>query len=203
MGGRGAPGGAGITGPLVGPGGHHRVSRRIARGLHLAHREAPAGLGAGSGHARGLPPCALLPRLPKGLALPLAVSQHGAPPCPRGARSPREEPAGRRAARRRRRPRVSGQGDGSTSSAWGISNGVSVVTPLTGLTFEEISTDEEFAALGDSWNALVRAMPRPSPHLLHQWLLTWWRHYGVGNELAVHVAYRGHELVGALPLCVR
>jgi CelD/BcsL family acetyltransferase involved in cellulose biosynthesis len=80
---------------------------------------------------------------------------------------------------------------------------VSVVTPSTGLTFEEISTDEEFAALGDSWNDLVRAMPRPSPYLLHQWLLTWWRHYGVGNELAVHVAYRGHELVGALPLCVR
>jgi len=80
---------------------------------------------------------------------------------------------------------------------------VSVATALTGLTFEKISTEEEFAALGDSWNELVRAMPRPSPHLLHQWLLAWWRHYGTGNELAVHVAHRGNELVGALPLCVR
>ena len=31
----------------------------------------------------------------------------------------------------------------------------------------------------------------------------WWRHYGRGAELAVHVAYRGDRLVGALPLCTR
>lgn len=80
---------------------------------------------------------------------------------------------------------------------------MSVATARTGLTFEKISTDEEFAALGDSWNDLVRAMPRPSPHLLHEWLLAWWRHFGTGKELAVHVAYRGDELVGALPLCVQ
>jgi CelD/BcsL family acetyltransferase involved in cellulose biosynthesis len=80
------------------------------------------------------------------------------------------------------------------------------VSPSTlppGVTFETISTDAEFAALGDSWDRLVRAMPRPSPHLLHAWLLAWWRHYDEDSELAVHVAYRGRDLVGALPLCVR
>jgi CelD/BcsL family acetyltransferase involved in cellulose biosynthesis len=80
---------------------------------------------------------------------------------------------------------------------------VSATTAPTGVTFEAISTENSFAALGDSWNDLVRAMPRPSPHLLHPWLLSWWRHYGEDGELAVHVAYRGDELVGALPLCVR
>jgi CelD/BcsL family acetyltransferase involved in cellulose biosynthesis len=77
---------------------------------------------------------------------------------------------------------------------------VSVSTP--GVTFETISTGADFAALGDSWDRLVRAMPRPSPHLLHPWLLAWCRHYDEDSELCVHVAYRGDRLVGALPLCV-
>ena len=73
----------------------------------------------------------------------------------------------------------------------------------TGVTFQTISTEDSFAALGDSWDDLVHAMPRPSPHLLHPWLLSWWRHYNEDSELAVNVAYRGDKLVGALPLCVQ
>jgi CelD/BcsL family acetyltransferase involved in cellulose biosynthesis len=46
-------------------------------------------------------------------------------------------------------------------------------------------------------------MRRPSPFLLHGWLLEWWRHYGGKRRLAVHVAIRGDRLVGALPLCRR
>jgi CelD/BcsL family acetyltransferase involved in cellulose biosynthesis len=80
---------------------------------------------------------------------------------------------------------------------------VSVTTAQTGVTFETISTESAFAALGDSWNELVLAMKRPSPHLLHPWLLSWWRHYNEDRELAVHVAYRGDKLVAALPLCVQ
>jgi len=80
---------------------------------------------------------------------------------------------------------------------------VSTTTAPAGVSFGTVSTEAEFAALGDSWDGLVRGMPRPSPHLLHAWLLSWWRHYGDDSELAVHVAYRGDELVGALPLCVQ
>ena len=65
------------------------------------------------------------------------------------------------------------------------------------MTFETVSTAEGFAALGDSWDDLVRAMPRPSPRLLHAWMLTWWRHFGDDTELAPQVAYRGDELIGA------
>jgi CelD/BcsL family acetyltransferase involved in cellulose biosynthesis len=72
-----------------------------------------------------------------------------------------------------------------------------------GVTFETISTAEGFAALGESWDDLVRAMPRPSPRLLHAWLVAWWRHFSDDSELAVQVAYRGDRLVGALPLCVQ
>jgi CelD/BcsL family acetyltransferase involved in cellulose biosynthesis len=66
---------------------------------------------------------------------------------------------------------------------------------------ETISSEARFAAL-PGWDELVRAMPRPSPFLLHTWLLDWWRHYGRG-ELAVHAAWRGDRLVGALPLYTR
>jgi CelD/BcsL family acetyltransferase involved in cellulose biosynthesis len=68
---------------------------------------------------------------------------------------------------------------------------------------DTISSEAEFARFADDWDELVRAMPRPSPFLLHGWLLEWWRHYGEGHELAVHVAYRGDRLVGALPLSHR
>jgi CelD/BcsL family acetyltransferase involved in cellulose biosynthesis len=80
---------------------------------------------------------------------------------------------------------------------------VSVTTAPPGVTFETISSEASFAGLAESWDALVRGMPRPSPHLLHAWLLPWWRHYGEGkSELAVTVAYREGKLVGALPACV-
>ncbi len=68
---------------------------------------------------------------------------------------------------------------------------------------ETISSADAFARLEGDWDVLVRAMPRPSPVLLHGWLREWWRHYGEEGELAVHVAYRDGRLVGALPLCVR
>jgi CelD/BcsL family acetyltransferase involved in cellulose biosynthesis len=66
-----------------------------------------------------------------------------------------------------------------------------------------ISSEADFARLSGSWDGLIRAMPRPSPFFLHAWLLEWWRHYGGGGRLAVHVARRQDRLVGALPLYTR
>jgi CelD/BcsL family acetyltransferase involved in cellulose biosynthesis len=68
------------------------------------------------------------------------------------------------------------------------------------LRFETVDTEEAFARLGDQWNDLVYTSARPSPFMLHCWLLEWWRHYGEGCRLAVETAYRGGRLVGALPL---
>jgi CelD/BcsL family acetyltransferase involved in cellulose biosynthesis len=67
---------------------------------------------------------------------------------------------------------------------------------------ETVSTLADFERLA-GWDELVLAMPRPSPFLLHDWLREWWRHFGGERELAVHVAYRGDRLVGALPLSIR
>jgi CelD/BcsL family acetyltransferase involved in cellulose biosynthesis len=79
---------------------------------------------------------------------------------------------------------------------------VVATTATADLTLATVATDIELSGLADDWDVLVRASPRPSPFLLHAWLDEWWRHYGEGSELAVHVAFRGNSLVGALPLCV-
>ena len=66
--------------------------------------------------------------------------------------------------------------------------------------YEVISSESAFAELSGGWDDLVRAAPRPSPFLLHGWLLEWLRHYGGASELAVQTAFRDGGLVGAFPL---
>lgn len=66
--------------------------------------------------------------------------------------------------------------------------------------YEVISSESAFAELSGGWDELVGAMPRPSPFLLHAWLLEWLRHYGGASELAVQAAFRDGRLVGAFPL---
>jgi CelD/BcsL family acetyltransferase involved in cellulose biosynthesis len=72
--------------------------------------------------------------------------------------------------------------------------------PPAPLTFTTISSADSLAPLGASWDALVRAMPRPSPFLLHGWVTEWLRHYGDGCKLSVQAAFRGDRLVAVLPL---
>ena len=72
----------------------------------------------------------------------------------------------------------------------------------TEIEFTTITDASSFERLGAEWDELVRAMPRPSPYLLHGWLCEWWRHYGGGRRLCVQAAHRGGKLVAALPLCV-
>jgi CelD/BcsL family acetyltransferase involved in cellulose biosynthesis len=79
---------------------------------------------------------------------------------------------------------------------------VGATTASAELSLDTISSESSFATLEDDWDRLVRSRPRPSPFLLHRWLVEWWHHYGEGAELAVQVAYREGKLVGALPLCV-
>ncbi len=70
------------------------------------------------------------------------------------------------------------------------------------LVIESVRDLDGLAALAAGWDDLVRAMPRPSPFLLHGWIEEWWRSLGAGAELAVVTARRGEALVGVLPLYV-
>jgi CelD/BcsL family acetyltransferase involved in cellulose biosynthesis len=69
--------------------------------------------------------------------------------------------------------------------------------------YSTITESSKFAALAHEWDALVRAMPRPSPFLLHAWIVEWFAHYGGRSRRAIHVAYRDGALVAALPTMVR
>jgi CelD/BcsL family acetyltransferase involved in cellulose biosynthesis len=65
-----------------------------------------------------------------------------------------------------------------------------------------VTTESGLSALKVGWDDLVVSSPRPSPFMLHDWVVEWWRHYGQGSELAVSVARRNGRLVAALPLFV-
>jgi CelD/BcsL family acetyltransferase involved in cellulose biosynthesis len=75
--------------------------------------------------------------------------------------------------------------------------------PRQSCTLETISSAEGFESLAGEWDDLVRAMARPSPFLLHGWLVEWWRYFGDGARLAVATARREGHLVGAAPMYVR
>jgi CelD/BcsL family acetyltransferase involved in cellulose biosynthesis len=71
------------------------------------------------------------------------------------------------------------------------------------LTLSVISDADGLGALGAHWNRLVLAAERPSPFLLHEWVTSWWRHFGAGASLAVVTATRGSTLVGVAPMFIR
>jgi CelD/BcsL family acetyltransferase involved in cellulose biosynthesis len=73
---------------------------------------------------------------------------------------------------------------------------------VSGLELATVADVDGFAALADGWDDLVLAQPRPSPFLLHGWLLEWIRHHGAAGEVCVHVARRDGRVVAALPLVV-
>jgi CelD/BcsL family acetyltransferase involved in cellulose biosynthesis len=78
-----------------------------------------------------------------------------------------------------------------------------VSTTRSAVTYATITEASELASLAEEWDALVRAMPRPSPFLLHAWVDEWLAHYGRGAHPAIHVAYRDGALVAALPTMLR
>jgi CelD/BcsL family acetyltransferase involved in cellulose biosynthesis len=60
----------------------------------------------------------------------------------------------------------------------------------------------EFEALHLQWNALVFAAARPNPFLTWEWLQAWLEtSSGAGPAPWLLGVWRGHELVGAAPLC--
>lgn len=73
----------------------------------------------------------------------------------------------------------------------------------TELRFELINDSDELPKYEDRWRKLSASAPRPSPMADPSWALTWWRFYSGRRSLAVGLFFRGDELVGLAPLCVR
>jgi CelD/BcsL family acetyltransferase involved in cellulose biosynthesis len=70
-------------------------------------------------------------------------------------------------------------------------------------TFETLDSTDALESLAGEWDDLVRGMRRPSPFLLHGWILEWWRHFGAGARLTLSVARRDGRLVGVAPMYTR
>ena len=60
-----------------------------------------------------------------------------------------------------------------------------------------------FASIADRWDALVEAMPRPSPYLLSSWVGAWLLEASFGHRPYLLVAERGPEIVGIAPFVLR
>jgi len=71
------------------------------------------------------------------------------------------------------------------------------------MVYETLSSIEELDPLETEWDELVHAMPKPTPFLLHGWVMAWLQHYADDAEPAIHVARRDGRLVAALPLVIR
>ena len=75
---------------------------------------------------------------------------------------------------------------------------MTLVSPTPTTAIETITTATAFEGLAGEWDGLVRAMPRPSPFLLHGWLAEWWRHYCDG---ATSRSTSPAATVGSSPRC--
>ncbi len=71
------------------------------------------------------------------------------------------------------------------------------------LRFRLVTEQSELFAIADQWRELLRSSAAPQPMNDPSWLLIWWRHYGVGTEIAIGLLYDDDVLVGLAPLCLR
>lgn len=67
------------------------------------------------------------------------------------------------------------------------------------LTVQHITSEEDFIALADQWNALVK---EADLHVFQsfEWLHTWWMTFGNSNQLYTFAVWDDKKLVGLLPM---
>jgi len=64
-----------------------------------------------------------------------------------------------------------------------------------------ISDAGEFESLAETWHSLLqRTGNENSIYLTHEWLSTWWRHFGAGKQLNVLVLEKEGSPIGVVPL---
>lgn len=68
------------------------------------------------------------------------------------------------------------------------------------LEIEEVTEQSRWESLKDDWNRALRESESDSVFLTHEWLSTWWDHFGAGKELLVLVARDQGKIRGLAPL---
>jgi hypothetical protein len=68
-------------------------------------------------------------------------------------------------------------------------------------TVRVITEAEEFQALAPIWDSLLEACPdQSSMYLTHEWLATWWKHFGEGRRLNLLLFEREGRVIAIVPL---
>ena len=68
---------------------------------------------------------------------------------------------------------------------------------------QAIRSCSEFLAMREDWQRMMERAPAANIFLTHDWLTTWWRHYGNGSGLYILAAYEAKELIGLAPLMIQ
>ncbi|HVW69753.1 MAG TPA: GNAT family N-acetyltransferase [Steroidobacteraceae bacterium] len=63
-----------------------------------------------------------------------------------------------------------------------------------------VTSEEEFAALAESWRELQGASPNHTPFQSWEWNYSWWRHFGRPGRLRLFIVERDGRLIGVAPL---
>ena len=69
------------------------------------------------------------------------------------------------------------------------------------ITIKTISDVKELESLAHIWNRLLQKCPNEnSLYLTHEWVLTWWKHFGSDKKLNVLVLQKAERVVAMIPL---
>lgn len=75
-----------------------------------------------------------------------------------------------------------------------------LVHSVSTMDITELVTAEQFGGMRDEWNALVDESANPLFYSRHEWLWTWWKHYGSEVPLHIICVRQGGTLRGVFPL---
>jgi CelD/BcsL family acetyltransferase involved in cellulose biosynthesis len=67
------------------------------------------------------------------------------------------------------------------------------------ISVREVRSAAELAELRGAWQELLESSPVRNVFATHEWMSTWWKHFGAGQRLLVLVLSRGREVVGIFP----
>jgi len=72
---------------------------------------------------------------------------------------------------------------------------------MSDTTIRVVTEPEEFESLAPVWNNLLEKCPdESSMYLTHEWLVTWWQHFGEGKRLNLLLVERDGRVIGIFPL---
>jgi len=68
-------------------------------------------------------------------------------------------------------------------------------------TIRVVTESEEFESLAPVWNNLLeKGCDESTMYLTHEWLATWWQHFGEGQRSNLLLVERDHRVIGIMPL---